>query len=233
MVFWLRLGDPSACQSPKGVYVCHFLGQMLGYAYNICSYCQNIISCTSPSGSLWWPSRVWPWPSVLICCIHLFCDLWFHFYDRIAYICYLVASYIFSLWYNWFLQRCFVLLLGEILCLGPFGSMWSFLWSSIRVRVLFEKNLFISSATLTWMEVDFFFLISLLFIVPSQSLHRQRSFLLLYYYYYHYYFVLFHINHYLGITLLSFFIIIVITYSFRVFFISVLADGFSLDFEWQ
>ena len=27
--------------------------------------------------------------------------------------------------------------LGRFLCLGPFGSMWSFLWSSIRVRVLF------------------------------------------------------------------------------------------------
>ena len=26
--------------------------------------------------------------------------------------------------------------LGRFLCLGPFGSMWSFLWSSIRVRVL-------------------------------------------------------------------------------------------------
>ena len=28
-VFWPRFGDPSECQSPKGVYMCHFLGQML------------------------------------------------------------------------------------------------------------------------------------------------------------------------------------------------------------
>ena len=26
LVFWLRLGDPCVRQSPKGVYVCHFLG---------------------------------------------------------------------------------------------------------------------------------------------------------------------------------------------------------------
>ena len=28
LVFWTRLGDPSVRQSPKGVYVCPFLGQM-------------------------------------------------------------------------------------------------------------------------------------------------------------------------------------------------------------
>ena len=39
LVFWLRLRDPSICQSPKGVYVCHFLGQMLGCAYTIFLFC--------------------------------------------------------------------------------------------------------------------------------------------------------------------------------------------------
>ena len=29
-------GDPFVCQSPIGVYVCHFLGQVLGCAYTIC-----------------------------------------------------------------------------------------------------------------------------------------------------------------------------------------------------
>ena len=38
LVFWLRLGDSSVCQSPKGVRVCHFLGQLLGCAYTISSY---------------------------------------------------------------------------------------------------------------------------------------------------------------------------------------------------
>ena len=40
IVFWLRLGDPSVRQSPIGIYVCHFLGQMLGSEYAICSYGQ-------------------------------------------------------------------------------------------------------------------------------------------------------------------------------------------------
>ena len=31
LVFWPRLGDLCVCQSPIGVYVCHFLGQVLGY----------------------------------------------------------------------------------------------------------------------------------------------------------------------------------------------------------
>ena len=34
LAFWPRLGDPCICQSPIGVYVCHFLGQMLGSAYS-------------------------------------------------------------------------------------------------------------------------------------------------------------------------------------------------------
>ena len=37
LLFWPRFGYPSVCLSPKGVYVCHFLGQMLGCAYTICS----------------------------------------------------------------------------------------------------------------------------------------------------------------------------------------------------
>ena len=38
LVFWPRLGDSCVCQSPKGVYACYFLGQMLGRAYTICLY---------------------------------------------------------------------------------------------------------------------------------------------------------------------------------------------------
>ena len=36
LVFWPRFGDRSVCQSTIGVYVCYFLGQMLGFAYTIC-----------------------------------------------------------------------------------------------------------------------------------------------------------------------------------------------------
>ena len=37
-------------------------------------------------------------PSVLICCIRLLCDWWFHLCHRVANIYYFVASYLFSLW---------------------------------------------------------------------------------------------------------------------------------------
>ena len=37
LVFWPRLGDPSVCQSPIGVYVRHFQRQMLGCTYTIYS----------------------------------------------------------------------------------------------------------------------------------------------------------------------------------------------------
>ena len=36
LVFWPGLGDLFICQSPLGVYVCYFLGQVLGCAYTIC-----------------------------------------------------------------------------------------------------------------------------------------------------------------------------------------------------
>ena len=33
LLFWPRLDDPCVCRSPMGVYVCHFLGRVLGCAY--------------------------------------------------------------------------------------------------------------------------------------------------------------------------------------------------------
>ena len=78
-----------------------------------------LISYTFPSESPYRPSRVSPYiPSVLICCIRLLHDWWFHLSHYIACICYFVESYLFSLWYDWFLGRCFVLLLGENLFLS-------------------------------------------------------------------------------------------------------------------
>ena len=38
----------------------------------------------------------------------------FRLYQLVMYICYFVASYLFLLWHNWSLWRCFVLLLEEI-----------------------------------------------------------------------------------------------------------------------
>ena len=40
LIFWSRLGDLSVLQSSIRVYVCPFLGQVLGCAYTICSYGQ-------------------------------------------------------------------------------------------------------------------------------------------------------------------------------------------------
>ena len=40
LVFWPRLGDPCVRQSPIGVYVYYFLGQVLSCAYTICLYGQ-------------------------------------------------------------------------------------------------------------------------------------------------------------------------------------------------
>ena len=40
VVFSARLGNPSVSQNPIGVYLCHFLGQVLGCAYTICLYGQ-------------------------------------------------------------------------------------------------------------------------------------------------------------------------------------------------
>ena len=40
LVFWPRLGDPCVCQRHIGVYVCHFLEQVLGCAYTISLYSQ-------------------------------------------------------------------------------------------------------------------------------------------------------------------------------------------------
>ena len=40
LVYWPRFGDPCVCQNPIGVYMCYFLGQVLGCAYTICSYVQ-------------------------------------------------------------------------------------------------------------------------------------------------------------------------------------------------
>ena len=93
----------------------HFPGQMLGCAYTICSYGQISISCSIPGGPPWPPSRVSSYTlSVLICCIRLLCDWWFRLYHHITYICCFVASYLFLLWYDWFLWCYFCLLSEEI-----------------------------------------------------------------------------------------------------------------------
>ena len=43
----------------------------------------------------------------------------------------------------------------QFLYLDPFGSMWSFLWSSSQVLAHLVGICFISSASLSWMEVNF------------------------------------------------------------------------------
>ena len=75
------------------------------------------ISCTFPSGSPCRPSRVSPYtPSVLICCIRLSCDWWFHLCHHIACICYFFECYLSSPWYDWFLRRSDFFTLALALC---------------------------------------------------------------------------------------------------------------------
>ena len=52
---------------------------------------------------------------LFLCKFRLLCDWSFRIFHHIDYICCFVASYLFLLWYDWFLRRCFVPLLEEIL----------------------------------------------------------------------------------------------------------------------
>ena len=40
LVFWPRLCNPFVCQSPIGVYLCYYLGQVVRCVYTICLYGQ-------------------------------------------------------------------------------------------------------------------------------------------------------------------------------------------------
>ena len=89
----------SVSMSKSHKSLCHFLGQVLDCAYVICLYSQIQIYSTSSCGSPCPPSHVSSYtPSVLIWCIHLLCDWCFHLSQRIAYICYFVASSLVSHW---------------------------------------------------------------------------------------------------------------------------------------
>ena len=101
LVFWPRLDDLCVCQSRCWVvhipFVCIVKIKFLAHLHPVV------------------PSLL---PSALICCIRLSRDWWFRLCHRIAYKCYFVASYIFLLWYDWFLWRCLLLVFGEILFLS-------------------------------------------------------------------------------------------------------------------
>ena len=55
LVFWL--GYSFVYQGSREFYASHFLGQILGFAFTICLYSQNLIFCTIPSGSSFLSSR--------------------------------------------------------------------------------------------------------------------------------------------------------------------------------
>ena len=87
-------------KSQRSLYVSF---SRMGCAYTICSYGQISISCTIPCRSPCPSSHVLSYTlSILVCCIHLR-DWSFNLYHHITYICCFVASYLFLLWYNWFL----------------------------------------------------------------------------------------------------------------------------------
>ena len=85
-------------------------------------------------------------PSIRICYIRLWCDWLFRPYHHINYICYFVASYLFSLLYDWFLRCCFVLLFGEIKFLSSgFLFLATSTFSHVRCCLLAVKNTCFSS----------------------------------------------------------------------------------------
>ena len=96
-VFWPRLGDPFLSKSYRSLCVifsdrCWFVHIPFVHMVTF-----QLLAHIPPSYVLCYT------PSVLICCISLLCDWWFRFYHHIIYICYFIASYLFSLWYDWFL----------------------------------------------------------------------------------------------------------------------------------
>ena len=95
--------------------ICSFNSVMLfvfQFLFLLFSILVSKFFCTSSSRSPCPPSRVSSYtPSPQICCVCLSCDWSFRLYHHISDICYLVQSYLFSLWCDWFLWRYFVLLL--------------------------------------------------------------------------------------------------------------------------
>ena len=88
----------------------HSLGWILVCAYTICYKGQISILLHN---SLW---ITFPTQSYLVLyslCGGLLHKL-FRFYRHITYICYSVVSYLFLLWHNWSLWRCFLLLSEDI-----------------------------------------------------------------------------------------------------------------------
>ena len=107
----------SVCMSKSHRTLCvSFLGQVLGCAYTICSYGQISIFCTFPSRSPCPPSRL----VLYSFCANLLHSLimWLIVSSLSPHSLHFVESYLFSLWYVWFLWHCFLLLLGEILFLS-------------------------------------------------------------------------------------------------------------------
>ena len=51
--------------------------------------------------------------------------------------CKFLPLFVLLILFTSFVGTLLVCSLGWFICLGPFGAMWSFFWSSIRVRVLF------------------------------------------------------------------------------------------------
>ena len=81
-----------------------------------------------------------------------------------AYICYFVVTYLFSLWYDWFLWRCFVLLLAEIIIISLFVSFSLqfyfviFFWSACdsKSHQIYTTLLFIlANLRNAWYEFQF------------------------------------------------------------------------------
>ena len=82
-----------------------------------------------------------------ICCIRLLWDWWFHLGHRIVCTCYFVASYLPSLWYDWFFIIIIINIIIIIICshLRVFHtsiSWWSFTGVWVTTSLLKSPGLF-------------------------------------------------------------------------------------------
>ena len=130
---------------------------MPGCAYTICWYGRIEISCTFPCGSPCRTSRVSPCtPSVQICCIRLLCDWSFRLCHFIAYIYCFVASYLFSLWYD------FIIIIIIIIIISSSSSSSSIIHRYIWTGVHSTKVYIVSK------RIHFFFLITCIWTIWRQ-----------------------------------------------------------------
>ena len=112
--------------------------------------------------------------SVLVCCIRLIWDWWFHLYHHITNIGYFVASYLFLLWFDWpswhflcyYLKR-----FGFAFKVFFLSHVHAFSWANLLIRRLKRPwSCFSSYFCFLFISVLLILLSSVLFLVAVNSI---------------------------------------------------------------